>query len=119
SAADNVGEAVAVHVAGSDVDAAGEGHVVGEKLPEKGAVTAVVDMNIRPAAGTRPGDDVRHAIAVDVADGHTDAAGEIRGVGEEAEPELSRRGVKDLHVRPAAGVGARDEDCRPDARRNG
>src|SRR5207245_523452 len=74
-AADHVGEAVAVHVAGRDADAAGEVQVVGEEVVEDGTVLATEDGDVGPAAGVGADDDVGVAVAVDVAGGHVGAAG--------------------------------------------
>src|SRR5207247_306068 len=84
-AGDEVGVAVAVHVAGRHVAAAGKVRVVGEELADQVSGLAVVDVDVRPAARGRGGDNVRHAVAGDVADRHADAAAEIRVVGVEGE----------------------------------
>src|SRR5262249_46309644 len=75
-AADDVSGAIAVHAAGRNVDAAGEMHVVGEKAGQHRAVQPADHGNIGTAAGSGAADNVWIAVAVDVANGHTDAAGE-------------------------------------------
>src|SRR5205085_1518291 len=81
-AADDVREAVAVHVAGRDEDAAGEVLAEGEEAADQLPGLAVVDVDVRPAARPRRGDDVGHAVAVHVADRDADAAGEVLVVSE-------------------------------------
>src|SRR5207248_8256704 len=68
-----VGEAVAIHVPGGDGHAAREGLVEGHKVLQVGAVLAADDHDVGPAPGAGGADDVRRAVAVDVADGHADA----------------------------------------------
>src|SRR5581483_7808975 len=99
----DVGLAVAGHVAGGDEHAAREARGVGVEALEQAAVPAAEDLDVRPAPRTGPGDDVVHTVAVDVAGGHADAAGEDRVVGVEAEPQRPV-GVDDQDLRPAAGV---------------
>src|SRR5207249_2820702 len=71
---DDVGQAVAGDVAGRHGDAAAEAGPVGKVAFQQRAVLAAKDLDVRPAAGARPGDDVSEAVAIDVADGHVDAA---------------------------------------------
>src|SRR5207253_2623409 len=82
-AGDHLGPAVAVGVAGGDVDAAGEARVVGEPARHELAGGAVEDLDVRPAAGAGGGDDVRHLVAGHVGERDPDAAGEAGRVGEE------------------------------------
>ena len=77
---DDVGIAVAVDVAGGHAHAAGESGGIGEEVVDDVIVGAAEDLDVRPAAGAGPGNDVGLAVAVDVADGHVDAAGEGRCV---------------------------------------
>src|SRR5207247_657882 len=102
---DDVGEAVAIDVAGGDERAPGEVGIIGEELADQLARPAVVDVDVGSAARARRGDDVRDAVAVNVADGHADAAREVRIVGKEVETDGAGRGVKDDDVGSAAGVG--------------
>src|SRR5262249_18468558 len=60
------------------------------------------------------------AVAVDVADGHPDAAREAGGVGEEAGTEGAGPRVGNLHHRGAAGVGAEGHElARGEGRHRG
>src|SRR5262249_35180680 len=79
---DHVGVAVAVHVSGRDVAAAGKIRVEGHEVSQRGAVLAAEDDDVRPAAGAGGADDVREAVVVHVADGHAHATGEVWVVGE-------------------------------------
>src|SRR5439155_10781348 len=81
---DDVGETVAVHIPGRDADAAPERRIVSEEAEQRLAGDAVEDLDVRPAALVGGGDDVRMAVAVDVAGGHEDAAAEVLVEGEEA-----------------------------------
>ena len=69
------------------------------------------DADVGAAAGAGAGDDVGAAVAVDVAGGDADAAGEAGGVGEEARRSARCRlgAAEDLDMRPAAGAGAGDD----------
>src|SRR5207245_3762983 len=92
--ADNdVVSAIAVDVAGSDENAAGEGRAVSEEAgnatgPKNAA--AVEDLDVGPTCGAGPGDNFvveRHAQAanqVDVAGRHADAARKVGGISHEA-----------------------------------
>src|SRR5207302_4016730 len=86
---DNVGEAVAVDVARSHVDAAAErgvkGHEIADRPGELVARRAVEDADVGTAARPGAGDDVWGAVVVHVADRHANAAREARVLGEEAE----------------------------------
>src|SRR5207247_9327393 len=79
---------------------------------------AVDDAHVRTSAGTSATNDVRNAVAVEVAGGYADAAGECRVEGEELAQRLAlvraaERGVEHLPVRPAAGVGPSDDGVAP------
>src|SRR5438105_1051103 len=80
---DDLGLAVAVHVAGRHAHAAGEVGAVGEEVGERLAVGAVEDLDLREAP--RPGADhqVILAVAVDVTGRHEHATAEGRREGEE------------------------------------
>src|SRR5262249_44054152 len=82
---DDVRGAVAVDVGRGDVDAAAEGGVERHEAHQQRAGLAVEDLDLRPAAGAGADDDVRHAVAVDIAAGHPHAAEEARGEGVELE----------------------------------
>src|SRR5205823_5060082 len=71
---DHVVEAVAIDVAGGDVDAALVARE-GEEAVRQAAIAAVEDPDV-PARRTRagPGDQVRHAVARHVTDGHAHPA---------------------------------------------
>ena len=108
-AGDDVGEAVAVDVARGHVHAAGECRVVGEEAADWREGHAVPDPDVRSAAGPRAGDDVRAAIAVDVARGDEHASGERRVVREEAADLGERHAIPHAHVRAAAGPRPGDD----------
>src|SRR5262249_55724389 len=97
--------AVAIDVAGGDVDAASKEGVKGEELGEDSLGAGVEHLDVRAAqlAGAR--DDVGLAVAVDVAGRHADAAAEVRLVGEVLADD-GAVGVEDADVRAAAGAGA-------------
>ena len=73
---DDVGLAVAVHVAGRQEQATGEGRREGIEGGQQAEALAVEDGDLGAAAGSGGGDDVGEAVAVDVAGGDADAAGE-------------------------------------------
>ena len=62
-----------------DKHTAGEADVVGKELGEEAEVPGVVhfeDADVRPAAGSGGGDDLRSTIPVDIGRGHENPAGE-------------------------------------------
>src|SRR5438132_496704 len=61
---DDVAETVAVDISSGDVDAAGKARIKSEEARQEGAVLAVEDLDVRPAAGARRGDNVRDVVAV-------------------------------------------------------
>src|SRR5207244_1698663 len=118
-AGDDVGVPVAVHVTDGDVDAAVELRVVGHEPLKFGAGLAVEHLDERQTAGAGGGDDLRHAVAGDVAGGDADAAAVRLVIGQEAELQLARGGVVDVDDRPVAGLGAGGDERRGDGRRRG
>ena len=72
---DEVGLAVAVDVAGRDVDATGEGRLEGIDRKEHGVRNTVEDFDVRRPAGAGADDQVGDAIAVEIGGGGADAAG--------------------------------------------
>ncbi len=85
------------------------------KSPITAPVAAVEDAHVRPAGAAWRGDDVGLAVAIDVTGRHANAAGEVHGVGEEAEHFLPVDRIEGPHVRSAAGVGPGDHQvlaCR-------
>ena len=96
------------HVGGGHADATGGAEVEGQE--------AVFELVVRPGedfdvgiADRGSGDNVGFAVAVHVADGHVDAAGEFRIVGEERSEFLERSAVERLNVRAATGPGPGDD----------
>ena len=114
-AVDDVVIAVAVDVAGGDADAAGEGWGVGEEeVAQEASGAGVGDdgaeiegAEVGAAAGARAGDDVVAAVAVDIADGDVDTAGEV-AVGLELGDLLFGDGVDDDDEGSETGGGAED-----------
>src|SRR5207248_5459152 len=105
---DDVGVAVAVHVAGRDADAAGEMDVAGHEVHQHRVVFAAEGDDVGAAALVGADDDVGEAVAVEVAGRHVLAAGEARVVGEELADQVAGAAVVDVDVRPAARPGGRD-----------
>src|SRR5262249_25675374 len=105
---DDVGEAVAVHVAGADADTAREGRRESEEVSQY-TTAAAEDAHFRSAAGIGAADNVRGAVAVNVARGHEDAAGEDGGEREEITDQRPALAVEDLHLGAAAGTGRGDD----------
>src|SRR5262249_43444137 len=103
---DHVGEAVTVDVRRRYVDAAGEAGAVGKELVQQRPVGAVEDLDVRPAAAARRGDDVGGAVAVHVADRHADPAAEGTGGRRHGEFQRAAGAVVDVDHRHPAGVGA-------------
>ena len=83
-AGNDVGLAVAVEVAGGDEHAAGERRCEGEEGANECPGGARERLDVRRAAGAGAGDHVGLAVTIHVARRNGDAAGEGRGVGEEA-----------------------------------
>src|SRR5437016_2762531 len=81
---DDIREAIAVDVAGRHINAAVETCIEGHEFAQQFSVGSIKDSDVRTAAGSRAGDDVGCAVAVDVAGGDADASPEARIVGEEA-----------------------------------
>src|SRR5207253_7980784 len=81
---DDVGEAVAIDVAGGNTDAAAEIQIVGEEAGEQSAAGAGKDLDVRSAAGAGGGNDVGKAVAVDIAGRHKHAAAKTGIVRQEA-----------------------------------
>src|SRR3954454_11360243 len=67
---------------GADVHPAGEGRGVSEEPTDRSAVGAE-DAHLRPASRAGTGDDLVHAVAVDVTGGDAHAAAEPLGIREE------------------------------------
>src|SRR5207244_230224 len=64
-AADDVGEAIAVGVAGGHANAAREARIVGEEIVQQRVAWAAEDRDVRTAARVGSDDDVVAAIAID------------------------------------------------------
>src|SRR5207253_3243377 len=107
-AGDDLSLLVAVGVAGRDVDAAGEGRVVGVEAGEDVQVVPAEDLDVRPTAAAGAGDDIGVAVAVHVAAGHEHASGEGRVIGVEAQDLVAVGAVEDLDVRAAEVAGRGD-----------
>ena len=103
---DDVGFAVAVQVAGRDVNAPAEAGVKRVKALEDAFVGAGEDLDVGAAARAGASDDVGFAVAVDIPTGHFHAAVECRSVGKKLSQDRSVGAGEDLYVRPAAGTGA-------------
>src|SRR5262249_55611867 len=114
-AGDDVGNAVTVDVAGGYVHAGSEERAIGVEIADHLPCATAKNPDVWAGARPRPGDDVGIAVAVHVAGGHVDAAGERRRVGIETGnlvglPDGERaRPVKDLDIRPAARPNAGDD----------
>src|SRR5436190_1596432 len=98
----------ALALVAADEGSAGEIRI-GVELAQQGSVLAVVNADDGRHTAPGGGDDVEDAVLVRVAGCHADAAGEGLIVSEEAVPDQGARALKDLDVRPAARVGARDD----------
>src|SRR6185437_2936864 len=87
-AEDEVAEAVAVHVANGDISAIAESVAEGKEVPDQPVgriepvggecLRAVDDDDARAAAEAGRDGQIRHAVSVDVADGGTGPAAEVR-----------------------------------------
>jgi len=111
-AGDDLVDAIAVEVAGADVDAAGERRFVGVEAREYRERAAVVAerLNVRPASGTGARDDVADSVAVDVAHRHFHTAGEDGLVRVEARDLVqAARETERAHLRGAARARAGDD----------
>src|SRR5262249_46703044 len=105
----DVGTAVAVDIGAGDVNADGDLGVIGHEIHDQRAGDTIEDANLGSAGRARSSDDVWHAVAVDVAGGDTDAAGETWVVGEEFVGHAAKQAIEDTDERPAAGVGPGDD----------
>ena len=104
----------AIDVAGRHVYATGEPRRIREEVAdgtgELRTREAIEDANLRRAARPATGNDVREAIAVDVAYRHTHAAPKRRFERQEVELLVVRFRVEDVDTRLAAGVVAGGDD---------
>src|SRR5205823_3748322 len=91
-AGDDVRLAVAVDVTRGHEHTTGEVRAVSEEVGNDGEAAAIEDLDLGPTTGTGGGDDVGSAVAVDVADGHADAAGEGR-IGKQLGAEVAGFGI--------------------------
>src|SRR5262249_348183 len=98
-------DAVAVEVAGGDVDAAGVADAVGPEAPQQGAVLAAEHLDHR-RAGRLADDEIGEAVAVEVAGGHADAAGLAREGGEVVQDGVGVEAAEDLD--PGRGGAGND-----------
>src|SRR5205823_8042670 len=80
----------------------------GEEAADLRVGGAVEDLDVGEGAGVGADDDVGHAVAVNVAGRHEDAAAEA-GEGEEAADQLAGLAVEDLDVGRAALARAGDD----------
>src|SRR5439155_1207463 len=95
----DIGAAVAVAIYGRHADAAREAGIVGEEVGEHGVVAAAEGDDIGTAAGIGADNDVRGAIAVDVAGRDKAATGEAGIEGEEDQHQPPGDAVKDPDLR--------------------
>src|SRR5262249_43528506 len=100
---------VLVDVTGGHEEAGGQGRAEGEEVAQHGAGVAVEGPDVGGAAGAGRGDDVGHAVAVDIANRYAHAASEAWVVGQEIELEGHRRAVVDLDFGRTAGIGTDGE----------
>src|SRR5262249_21340849 len=88
------------------VEAFTEGEEAADRPLQGQAGVAVESLHRKGGAGPGSGDDIGHAVAVDVSDRHADTAPEGGRVGEKAELELAGGGVVHVAGRGVARVGA-------------
>src|SRR5207245_2197915 len=105
--------AVLVIVHDVDADAGDRAELRNGEAADWLAAVAAEDVDLRPAAWTRAGDDFGLAVAIEIAGGDVDTAVEGRGVGHPLRPELERHAVPHADVRPTADSGGRDDVGEP------
>src|SRR5581483_9159701 len=103
-AGNDLGLCVAVYVPGADVHAAGKARGIGEEGRQPVTGLTAEHLDVRPAAGPRPGDDVGRANPLHVPGRDADATRETDVVRVEAAKEGAVGPAEHFHVRPAAGV---------------
>src|SRR5436190_759210 len=91
---------------GADEKSACEKRVVGKESVNLLARDRIEGAHVGTAAGTGAADNIGKAVAIRVARGHADAAGEVDVVGEEAHEPAAVLAAEHGHVRSAASVGA-------------
>src|SRR4051812_7730769 len=115
-AGDDVGPAIAVDIAGSQINAAAETGAVGiEAANRSGKLrsrASAEDPHVRSAAGAGSRDDIGHAVAIYIARRHANAAAKIASVSEEASQLGAVDPANRPNVRPTARIGA-DDDVGP------
>src|SRR4051794_15380197 len=109
---DQVVVAIGVEIAGSDVDAAIECRIVGEKAAQFGfLVLAAEHADVWPATWTGRENEVGIAVGIDIAGADVDAAEEVGREGKEFGDEPERLTVEHANVWPAAGPCPGDDIC--------
>src|SRR5262249_33618782 len=98
AAGEDFSAAIAVDIARGNADSAGEVGIIGEKAIQHGAVLAANYGDVRTAAGAGAANDVRGAVAIDVARRHVNAADEVGIEREELTQQLARDAVVYMDV---------------------
>ena len=113
---DDVGAPVAVDVARRHRHAAGKPGIVGVEAAQLAQVGPAQDADVRPTAGPGAGDQIQRAVAVDVTNGHIDAA--QRG-GRIWRDRVIARGGEQPRERTVARTGSHHHRLRRGGRRQG
>ena len=106
---DDIVKAIAVEIGGGHGQAAAERGRRGKETGQFGMGMAVENADARQAAGAIGGDDIRAAIAVDVAGGHANAAAEAGAFDVVLEDHGSGTAVEDLDQGAAPRIGPHDD----------
>jgi hypothetical protein len=94
-AGDDIGPAIARHVAGGDTHATRKRGVVGEDAPDLGQVGAVPHADMRAATRPCTRHDIELSVPVHVPERHAHAAGESGGIGDQR--AFGAGGIEDPH----------------------
>src|SRR5262249_2333245 len=106
---DDVGLSIAVHIARGHVLSAGETRREREETIDGRQRDPVKHLYVRPAARPGPSDDVRDAVAGDVAGRDAHTAAEAGGVGQEPRVFAGAQRVVGDDLRLPARIGPRDK----------
>src|SRR5262249_11523312 len=108
-AGDEVVSAIAVNIPDRHPHATREQGAVGEEVEQDGAALSAEDFHLRQAAGIAAHDEIGIAVAVKVATGHEEAAGEGDLEHEEVAQLHAAAAVEDLQLGKPAGAAASDQ----------
>lgn len=100
---------VVVHVPRGHAHATSEIRCLRLDIVNRYAITTIENPHVRPPTWSRPRDDVRESITVDITGSDEDTSSEVLPVGEKSSFERARGAIENLHMRSPTWTGARDD----------